>query len=200
MPAPGSRARAGPVRRTGHATRTREKRDRLRRAGRGGRAASPGSRATARPQPRYRTAKVERGPIVAVVAASGTLNAVTTVQVGSQVSGQIKEILADFNSAVKKDQIIARIDPSSFELRVNQTRADLDAARSAVAVQRSALAAQQAEIARAAGQPARRASATTSARRRWWRRISSRPPSATRRRRCSTRRASSCARRRRRPR
>jgi len=99
-------------------------------------------------QPRYRTAKVERGPIVAVVAASGTLNAVTTVQVGSQVSGQIKEILADFNSAVKKDQIIARIDPSSFALRVSQARADVEAARSAVAVQRSALAAQQAELAR----------------------------------------------------
>lgn len=98
--------------------------------------------------PQYRTVKVERGPIAAVVAASGTLNAVTTVQVGSQVSGQIKEILADFNTAVTKDQIIARIDPSTFELRVSQTRADLDAARSAVAVQRSALAAQEAEIAR----------------------------------------------------
>ncbi len=98
--------------------------------------------------PQYRTVKVERGAIAAVVAASGTLNAVTTVQVGSQVSGQIKEILADFNSAVKKDQIIARIDPATFELRVSQTRADLDAARSAVAVQRSALAAQDAEIAR----------------------------------------------------
>ena len=98
--------------------------------------------------PQYRTAKVERGTIAAVVAASGTLNAVTTVQVGSQVSGQIKEILADFNTPVKKDQIIARIDPSSFELRVSQARADVDAARSAVAVQRSALAAQQAELAR----------------------------------------------------
>jgi len=99
-------------------------------------------------QPRYRTVKIERGPISAVVAASGTLNAVTTVQVGSQVSGQIKEILADFNTPVKKDQIIARIDPSSFELRVSQARADVEAARSAVAVQRSALAAQQAELAR----------------------------------------------------
>ncbi|MDX1377143.1 MAG: efflux RND transporter periplasmic adaptor subunit, partial [Burkholderiales bacterium] len=99
-------------------------------------------------EPRYRTAKVERGPIAAVVAASGTLNAVTTVQVGSQVSGQIKEILADFNTPVEKGQVIARIDPSSFELRVAQARADLDAARSAVAVQRSALAAQQAELAR----------------------------------------------------
>ena len=62
---------------------------------------------------RYRLAKVERGPLAAVVVASGTLNAVTTVQVGSQISGQIKEIYADFNTAVKKDQVIARIDPAT---------------------------------------------------------------------------------------
>ena len=61
---------------------------------------------------KYRLAKLERGPLQAVVVASGTLNAVTTVQVGSQISGQVKDIYADFNSAVKKDQIIARIDPS----------------------------------------------------------------------------------------
>jgi HlyD family secretion protein len=97
---------------------------------------------------RYRLAKVERGPIAAVVVASGTLNAVTTVQVGSQISGQVKEIFADFNTAVKKDQVIARIDPSTFELRVNQARADLDAAEGAVAVARSGLAAQRAEISR----------------------------------------------------
>src|SRR5688572_4548914 len=97
---------------------------------------------------RYRTAKVERGPIAAVVVASGTLNATTTVQVGSQISGQVKEIHADFNSAVKKDQVIARIDPSTFELRVNQARADLDSAEGAVAVARAGLAAQQAELGR----------------------------------------------------
>jgi HlyD family secretion protein len=97
---------------------------------------------------RYRLARVERGPLQAVVVASGTLNAVTTVQVGSQISGQVKEIFADFNSAVKKDQVIAQIDPATFELRVAQARADLDAARSAVAVARSALAAQQAELGR----------------------------------------------------
>jgi len=82
------------------------------------------------------------------VAASGTLNAVTTVQVGSQVSGQVAEILADFNTQVKKDQVIARIDAQSFELRVNQARADVDAARSAVAVAESSLAAQKAELGR----------------------------------------------------
>lgn len=96
----------------------------------------------------YRFAKVERGPIAATVAASGTLAAVTTVQVGSQVSGQIKEINADFNTLVKENQVIARIDPSTFELRVAQARADLDAARSAVAVQRSGVIAQEAERAR----------------------------------------------------
>jgi HlyD family secretion protein len=97
---------------------------------------------------RYRLAKVERGPMAAVVVASGTLNAVTTVQVGSQISGQVKEIYADFNTAVKKGQVIARIDPATYELRVNQARADLDAAQSAVAVARSGLAAQQAEVGR----------------------------------------------------
>jgi HlyD family secretion protein len=97
---------------------------------------------------KYRLAKVERGPMAAVVAASGTLNAVTTVQVGSQISGQVKEIHADFNTPVKKGQVIARIDPATYELRVNQARADLDAAESAVAVARSGLAAQQAEVGR----------------------------------------------------
>jgi HlyD family secretion protein len=98
--------------------------------------------------PQYRTAKVERGSITAVVVASGTLNAVTTVQVGSQISGQVKEIYVDFNSPVKQNQIIARIDPATYELRVNQARADLDAAQSSVAVARSGLAAQQAEVGR----------------------------------------------------
>jgi HlyD family secretion protein len=97
---------------------------------------------------KYRLAKVERGPLAAVVVASGTLNAVTTVQVGSQISGQVKEIYADFNTPVKKDQVIARIDPATFELRVNQARADLDAAEGAVAVARSGVAAQQAELGR----------------------------------------------------
>jgi HlyD family secretion protein len=97
---------------------------------------------------RYRVSKVERGPMAAVVVASGTLNAVTTVQVGSQISGQVKDIYADFNTPVKKGQVIARIDPATYELRVNQTRADLDAAQSAVAVARSGLMAQQAEFGR----------------------------------------------------
>src|SRR5437660_5786429 len=79
--------------------------------------------------PKYRTARIERGPLTAAVSATGNLNAVITVQVGSQVSGQIKELLADFNTVVKKGQLIARIDPEIFEAKVNQAKADLDAAK-----------------------------------------------------------------------
>jgi HlyD family secretion protein len=99
--------------------------------------------------PAYRTAKIERGTITAAVAATGTLNPVVSVQVGSQVSGQIKELYADFNSPVKKGQLIARIDPQSFSLRVNQAMADLEAARATALTQRSNLAALQAEVSRA---------------------------------------------------
>ncbi|HEX5815206.1 MAG TPA: biotin/lipoyl-binding protein, partial [Methylomirabilota bacterium] len=82
--------------------------------------------------PRFRTAAVERGPITAAISATGNLNAVTTVQVGSQVSGQIKELLVDFNSLVKKGQVIARIDPQIFEAQVNQAKAEVETARAAV--------------------------------------------------------------------
>jgi len=82
--------------------------------------------------PAYRFAKVERGPLTATVAASGTLNPVTSVQVGTQVSGQIKELFVDFNSPVKAGQLIARIDPETFQYRVRQSEADLEAARSAL--------------------------------------------------------------------
>lgn len=87
--------------------------------------------------PRFKLAKVERGPLTAQVSASGTLNPVVSVQVGSQVSGQIKEILVDFNSDVKAGQVIARIDPETFEYRVRQAEADLEATRSAVLVQKA---------------------------------------------------------------
>ncbi len=72
---------------------------------------------------KYRLAKVERGTVIASVSASGTLNAVTTVQVGSQISGMVKQIFVDFNSPVKNNQLIARIDPEIFETKVNQARA-----------------------------------------------------------------------------
>ena len=63
--------------------------------------------------PAYKTAAVERGALQAVVAAGGTVNPVRQVSVGSQVSGQIKELRADFNTEVKQGQLIARIDPES---------------------------------------------------------------------------------------
>src|SRR5260221_14082208 len=81
--------------------------------------------------PKYRLARVERGPLTAAVSATGNLNAVITVQVGSQVSGQIKELRADFNSVVKKGQIIARIDPQIFAAQVNHAKADPETAHPA---------------------------------------------------------------------
>jgi HlyD family secretion protein len=82
--------------------------------------------------PTYRFGKVERGPITAMISSTGTLNPVTSVQVGTQVSGQIKELFVDFNSPVKQGELIARIDPETFQYRVRQAEADLEAARSAV--------------------------------------------------------------------
>ncbi|MCL4747324.1 MAG: biotin/lipoyl-binding protein, partial [Burkholderiaceae bacterium] len=82
--------------------------------------------------PAYRTAQVARGPISASVSASGTLNPVVVVPVGSQVSGQVREVLVDFNAEVRKGQLIARIDPETFEYRVRQSQADVDAARAQV--------------------------------------------------------------------
>src|SRR5919198_1108560 len=75
------------------------------------------------------TATVTRGDIVDTVGATGTLQAVTTVQVGSQVSGNISWLGADFNSIVRKGQQIARLDPSLFQTQVEQARANLTRAR-----------------------------------------------------------------------
>lgn len=70
----------------------------------------------------YRTLKVERGSIASAVSATGTLNAVVTVQVGTQVSGTISQLYVDFNSRVKKGQPIAQIDPALFTSQVQQAR------------------------------------------------------------------------------
>ncbi len=82
-----------------------------------------------KPKTQMETAKLERGRIVAKVTASGTLSAIVTVQVGSQVSGRIAELRADFNSQVKKGQLIAKIDPALFQATVEQQRANLAAAQ-----------------------------------------------------------------------
>ena len=89
---------------------------------------------TAGDAPKFKLAKAESGPLTAVVSATGTLNPVVSVQVGSQVSGQIKEILVDFNSPVKENQLIARIDPETFQYRLRQAEADVEAARAALGV------------------------------------------------------------------
>jgi len=75
--------------------------------------------------PSFRTESVSRGDIQQSVTATGTVNAVTTVLVGTQVSGTIKSLFVDFNSRVKKGQLIAQIDPSTFESQVQQAQANL---------------------------------------------------------------------------
>ncbi len=79
--------------------------------------------------PEFRAEMLTRGDIQQVVTATGTVNAVTTVQVGTQVSGTIKKLYVDFNSRVKKGQIIAQIDPDTFEAQVQQAEANLLAAQ-----------------------------------------------------------------------
>ena len=97
----------------------------------------------------YRTGKIERGPLSATVSASGTVNPVTQVSVGTQVSGQVKDIYVDFNSEVKAGQLIAVIDPESIEYRVRQASADADAARAAVLTAQANAAASRAGVSRA---------------------------------------------------
>src|SRR3989338_8016199 len=77
------------------------------------------------PVPKYKTIKIERGDITASVSATGKVNAVVTVQVGSQVSGTIQRLFADFNSRVKKGEVIAQIDPAILKVQVEQAKAKL---------------------------------------------------------------------------
>jgi HlyD family secretion protein len=99
-------------------------------------------------RPEYRTATIMRGSLTATVSATGTLNPVTSVQVGSQVSGQIRELLADYNSPVRQGQLIARIDPQTFEARVNQAQADLETAQAQVLTAQAAISAARAALTR----------------------------------------------------
>ena len=81
------------------------------------------------PPVHYNTALVDRGPITAVVTATGTVNPVVSVQVGSQVSGKITQLMADFNSVVMEGQVLATIDQRPFQARVSQARASLKSGR-----------------------------------------------------------------------
>src|SRR5436189_3192892 len=84
------------------------------------------------PEVQVQTSPVTRGEIVDTVGSTGTLQAVTTVQVGSQVSGNISWLGADFNSIVKKGQVIARLDPLLLQASVDQANANLVKARADV--------------------------------------------------------------------
>lgn len=107
----------------------------------------------------YRLARIDSGPIVAAVSATGTLNAVVTVQVGSQQSGRIRELFADFNSQVRAGDVIARLDDDQVQARLLQARADLESARAQLLraqadldTARATVANRRAEIARADAQ------------------------------------------------
>jgi len=98
-------------------------------------------------QPAYIAATIDRGDIEAAITATGNLNAVKTVQVGSQVSGNILALYADFNTKVKAGQLVARIDPAIFQARVDQARAAVDSARASVVSARASIAKAQSDIA-----------------------------------------------------
>jgi HlyD family secretion protein len=90
--------------------------------------------------PQYMSARVERGNLRNTVTATGALQAVTTVQVGSQASGTISALYVDFNSVVKKGQVVAQLDPSVAKAQVDQSRANLQQARASLQQAQAAVA------------------------------------------------------------
>jgi HlyD family secretion protein len=95
---------------------------------------------------RYRSAAVERGPVISLVTATGTINPVVSVQVGTQVSGMIKSLHADFNSVVKAGDIVAVIDPEPLRARRDQAASNLDMSKANVARARTELAQRKREL------------------------------------------------------
>lgn len=89
--------------------------------------------------PQYMTARIERGNLRNTVTATGALQAVTTVQVGSQASGTISALYVDFNSVVKKGQVVAQLDPATAKAQVDQARANLEQSRASLAQARAAV-------------------------------------------------------------
>jgi HlyD family secretion protein len=108
--------------------------------------------------PAYRTAAVERGAVRVSISATGSLRALSTVDVGSQVSGQILEVLVDFNDRVERGQVIARIDPANFEARLTQVRADLASAHANLSAARVSLDEARANLKNAEAEFERRSS------------------------------------------
>ncbi|HEX7551120.1 MAG TPA: efflux RND transporter periplasmic adaptor subunit, partial [Candidatus Methylomirabilis sp.] len=103
----------------------------------------------AHPRPRFATAVVTRGDIRSTISATGTLNAVVTVPVGTQVSGTIQQLFVDFNSPVRKGQLIACIDPATFHAKLNQGQADLESAQAMLLDQEAEVAKAQVDLANA---------------------------------------------------
>jgi HlyD family secretion protein len=104
------------------------------------------SRPDASSDPAWRTATVERGSIIAAVSATGTINPTATAIVGSQVSGQVLEIFADFNSNVKAGEVLARLNAEQISARLDAARADLAQARAQIQIQRSQIDKVKADI------------------------------------------------------
>ena len=97
----------------------------------------------------YNLAAVDRGDIDSTITATGNCNAVVTVQVGSQVSGNISALYADFNTKVKQNQLVARIDPAMFQARVDQASANLESAKAAVVTAHATVKKAESDIANA---------------------------------------------------
>ena len=87
----------------------------------------------------WRTVPVERGDIRVAISATGTLSATSTVIVGSQISGQVTDVLVDFNDTVEAGQVIARIDPSTYQAQIDQGNAQVSSARASLAQAEAAL-------------------------------------------------------------
>jgi HlyD family secretion protein len=98
----------------------------------------------------YRTATVERGDIRVGISATGTLAAISTVDVGSQISGQVTDVLVDFNDAVREGQVLARIDPSTYEAQIAQGNAAAASARAGLATAQATLRNAETDYARKA--------------------------------------------------
>jgi HlyD family secretion protein len=99
-------------------------------------------------KPRYLTMPAKRGPLTASVEATGTINPLTTVPVGSSVSGTVKYIFADFNSRVRAGQVLAQIDPQIFEAQVVTARGNLKNLEAALDVARAAIQVNEANVAK----------------------------------------------------
>src|SRR5690554_4953251 len=99
----------------------------------------------------WRTTEVERGNIRVAISATGSLSATSTVVVGSQISGQVTDVLVDFNDTVHRDQVLARIDPSSYQAQIDQGNAQIASARASLAQAQAALANAEADYERKAG-------------------------------------------------